>query len=166
MPELDPVFIGYSAKYGLQGAVKAYQRTKPNETPSLIVKKNGKYDILEYDHLIDLDMHNQKSDGQFIYNLANMQEYMLKSDVLLKICSDITDLNKLYRKSFRKIETYDEEEECTVQPDNANGYQFELYINSFFQFCDVGKFGVLMQEKNQKLASASDVESVRNHIYS
>ena len=57
-----------------------------------------------------------------MYNLADMQEYLLKSDVLLRICADIQDLNKLYRKSFKKIETYDEEEECTVKPDNANGY--------------------------------------------
>jgi hypothetical protein len=29
--------------------VKAYERTKATETPEVIVKKNGKYDILEYD---------------------------------------------------------------------------------------------------------------------
>lgn len=89
---------------------------------------------------------------------------MLKSDVLLRICADIQDLNKLYRKSFKKIETYDEEEECTVKPDNANGYQFELYINSFFQFCDSGKFGVMQCEKVHTLKSASDVQQVKNHI--
>ena len=67
-------------------------------------------------------MHSLKQDNKFVYNLADMQEYLLKSDVLLRICADIQDLNKLYRKSFKKIETYDEEEECTVIPDNANGY--------------------------------------------
>ena len=105
-----------------------------------------------------------KDNNKFVYNLANMQEYILKTDVLLRICADIGDLNKLYRKSFKKIETYDEEEECTVKPDNANGYQFELYINSFFQFCDPGKFGVLKCEKTQNLNSASDVKEVRNQI--
>lgn len=87
---------------------------------------------------------------------------MLKTDVLLRICADISDLNKLYRKSFKKIETYDEEEECTVKPDNANGYQFELYINSFFQFCDSGKFGVIKSEKIHSLNSASDVVEVKS----
>ena len=93
-----------------------------------------------------------------------MQEYLLKSDVLLRICADIQDLNKLYRKSFKKIETYDEEEECTVKPDNANGYKFELYINSFFQFCDESKFGVIKQEKVPTLKSASDIPQVKSHI--
>lgn len=46
---LDPVFVGYSSQKGLQGCVKAYERTKASETPSVIVKKNGKYDILDYD---------------------------------------------------------------------------------------------------------------------
>lgn len=81
-----------------------------------------------------------------------MHDYLLKSDILLKLCCDISDLNKLYRKSFKKIETYDEEEECTVTPDACNGYQFELYINSFFQFCDSNKFGVLMVDKSDEYA--------------
>jgi UDP-N-acetylglucosamine pyrophosphorylase len=69
--------------------VKAYERSKASETPSVIVKKNGKYDILDYDQLIDNDMHSWKQDNKFVYNLADMQEYMLKTDVLLRICADI-----------------------------------------------------------------------------
>ena len=81
-----------------------------------------------------------------------MHDYLLKTDTLLKLCSDISDLNKMYRKSFKKIETYDEEEECTVKPETCNGYQFELYINSFFQICDSNKFGILMVDKQDEYA--------------
>lgn len=87
-----------------------------------------------------------------MYNLADTEDYLLKSDILLNLCSDINDLNKLYRKSFKKIETYDEEEECTVTPDACNGYTFELYINSFFQFCESNRFGVLVIDKSEEFA--------------
>jgi hypothetical protein len=59
-------------------------------------------------------MEEAKNGDSLVYNLADMHDYLLKTDTLLKICSDISDLNKMYRKSFKKIETYDEEEECTV----------------------------------------------------
>jgi UDP-N-acetylglucosamine pyrophosphorylase len=104
-------------------------------------------------------LHRKLDDGdekKLLYNLADIQDYLLKTDILLKLCSDIKDLNKLYRKSFKKIETYDEEEECTVTPDACNGYTFELYINSFFQFCDSNKFGVLMVERAEEYAPVSN----------
>ena len=96
--------------------------------------KNGKYDIMEYDELLDKDLAAKRgaSGGRLLYNIANMQNYMLKSSKLLELCKDISSLNKLYVRDFSKIETYDEEEECTVQPDHANGYKFELYVNSYF----------------------------------
>lgn len=110
-----------------------------------------------------------KSGGSLTYNLADIEDYLLKTDILLKLCSDINDLNKLYRKSFKKIETYDEEEECTVTPDACNGYTFELYINSFFQFCESNKFGVFVVDKSEEFApikNEGQVELAQYSIYS
>lgn len=98
----------------------------------MICKSGGKFDLVDHKTLIAQDLLHRKTDDKLVYNLADIQDYLLKTDILLKLCSDIKDLNKLYRKSFKKIETYDEEEECTVTPDACNGYTFELYINSFF----------------------------------
>jgi hypothetical protein len=98
----------------------------------VICKSGGKFDLVDHKTLIAQDLLHRKTDDKLVYNLADIQDYLLKTDILLKLCSDIKDLNKLYRKSFKKIETYDEEEECTVTPDACNGYTFELYINSFF----------------------------------
>lgn len=130
---LDPLFIGLAAMKGLQACLKAYNRTDPKDESTVICKSGGKFDLVDAETLKNQGLLETKSDvDKLLYNLADMEDYLLKTDILLKLCSDINDLNKLYRKSFKKIETYDEEEECTVTPETCNGYTFELYINSFF----------------------------------
>lgn len=48
------------------------------------------------------------------YNFASMNEYLLETSKLLELCKDEEAFNKLYSREFRKIETYDEEEEDTI----------------------------------------------------
>ena len=112
---LDPYFIGYSKLNNLEACLKCFERTNPSEEISVVCVKNGKYDIMEYDELLDKDLAAKEgAEGRLLFNLGNMQNYMLKSSKLLELCKDIGSLNKLYVRGFSKIETYDEEEECTV----------------------------------------------------
>ena len=62
-----------------------------------------------------------------------MENYLFKADKLIAFCDTPQKLNKLYLKQFAKISTYDEEEECTIEPTHANGYTFELNINSYLR---------------------------------
>ena len=74
--------------------------------------------MIEYKDLLRLNLSNKKvceSSVKLLYNLANLENYLFRSEKLVSICEDIASLNKLYIRQFKKIDTYDEEEECTVQ---------------------------------------------------
>mmetsp|Transcript_31781 Transcript_31781/g.48787 ORF Transcript_31781/g.48787 Transcript_31781/m.48787 type:complete len:226 (+) Transcript_31781:1365-2042(+) len=158
---LDPLQIGYSKSNNLEACLKCFERENPSEEVSVVVKKNEKYDLMEYDELLEKELTAKESGGGALeYNLANMEQYVLSAARLLELCKDITSLNKLYVREFSKIESYDEEEECTVQPEHANGYKFELYINSFFQFCPHQALGVLKVNREGEFCCLREEEDL------
>lgn len=166
---LDPYMIGYTKKHNLEGSLKAFTRVNPSDELSVICQTNDKYDILEYDELLNKNLSDKRdANGNLVYNLANMENYILKTKILLKLASNMDDLNKLYQKSFKKIPTYDEEEEKTVEPESANGYKFELAIGKYFQMCDQKKLKILLVEQKDEYAclkTDEDVDECKDAIF-
>ena len=52
--------------------------------------------------------------------------------------ADAGRLNQLYTRTFSKIPIFDEEEDCTVEPDQENGYVFSLELEKFYQYLQDG----------------------------
>lgn len=52
--------------------------------------------------------------------------------------SDGGRLNQLYTRKFSKIPIFDEEEDCTVEPEKENGYVFSLDLEKFYQYLQDG----------------------------
>ena len=153
--------IGYTKKHNLEGTLKAFTRVNPSDELSVICQQNGKYDILEYDELLNRNLSDKKdANGKLVYNLANMENYILRTKNLLRLASNVDDLNKLYQKNFKKIAAYDEEEEKTVEPDQANGYKFELAIGKYFQMCNQDKLKILLVDQKDEYACLKTDEDV------
>lgn len=50
---LDPVFIGYTVKHNFEATMKSCVKRDAKEPVGVIVKKNGKYEVVEYSELSD-----------------------------------------------------------------------------------------------------------------
>lgn len=53
---------------------------------------------------------------------------ILHVPTLVSMCETKDNLNLLFNRTFDKIPVFDEEEDCQIVPDRANGYKFTLDI--------------------------------------
>ena len=153
---LDPTHIGFTELHNFDASLKCCVKSSPDEKVGVVLKKNGKYDIVEYSE-ISQEMAAQQTkdkDGndKLVYELGSILMFMLSSKKLLNLCQDTASLNKLYHVAFKKIEQYDPEQEKAVKPDKENGYKFELFLHNFLPFCDDGKFGALKVQREDEFA--------------
>ena len=87
--------IGYTKKHNLEGTLKAFTRMNPSDELSVICQQNGKYDILEYDELLNRNLSDKRdANGNLVYNLADMENYILRTKNLLKLASNMDDLTQ------------------------------------------------------------------------
>ena len=100
---LDPLQIGFMAARGLEASLKCCTKRDPAEKVGVVLKKNGKYDIVEYSELSEEQASRQ--DGDLLYfDLGSILIFMLSTKKLLALCKDSKTLNQLYHKAFKKIE--------------------------------------------------------------
>lgn len=63
---------------------------------------------------------------------------ILHTGSLISMCENKENLNLLFNRTFEKIPIFDEEEDCQVMPERANGYKFTLEIQKFYQYIQFG----------------------------
>jgi len=102
------MFIGFACHNKLEAAMKSCIKNNSKEAVGVVVKRNGKYDIIEYSELTkeDAEAVNEKT-GELKYNLGNILVFLLKTDKLIDLCENNDQLNKLYHKAFKKVPYYD-----------------------------------------------------------
>lgn len=105
---LDPVYIGFAVDKNLQAAMKSCIKRDAKEPVGVVVKKNGKYDIVEYSEISEEDANAVNPDtGELKFNLGNILIFILKADKLLELCNNTETLNKLYHKAHKKVPFWD-----------------------------------------------------------
>ena len=142
--------------------MKSCIKRDAKEPVGVVVKKNGKYDIVEYSEISEKDVNavDENEAGELKFNLGNILNFMLKADKLLELANDVDTMNKLYHKAFKRIPYWDENENQQVKPEKPNGYKFELFIHNFVPFCDLGKFGVLKVPREDEFAPVKNADGV------
>ena len=153
---MDPLQVGFTAIKNLDATLKTCAKASPDEKVGVVVKNNGKYDIVEYSELSDADANRRDENGNLYLELGNILIFMLSSKKLIELSSDTKTLNKLYHKAYKKIEQWDVGAGKAVKPDVENGYKFELFLHNFLPFCADGKFGAL------KVIRAEEFGPVKN----
>jgi UDP-N-acetylglucosamine/UDP-N-acetylgalactosamine diphosphorylase len=153
---MDPLQVGFTAIKNLDATLKTCAKASPDEKVGVVVKNNGKYDIVEYSELSDADANRRDENGNLYLELGNILIFMLSSKKLIELSSDTKTLNKLYHKAYKKIEQWDAGAGKAVKPDVENGYKFELFLHNFLPFCADGKFGAL------KVIRAEEFGPVKN----
>jgi UDP-N-acetylglucosamine/UDP-N-acetylgalactosamine diphosphorylase len=139
--------------------MKSCVKRDAKEPVGVVVKKDGKYDIVEYSELSDADANRlDPKTKELKFNLGNILIFILKADKLLELCNNTQTLNKLYHKAFKKVGYWDFNSMELVKPTEPNAYKFELFIHNFLPFCDAGKFGVMKVIREEEFAPVKNAE--------
>lgn len=72
--------------------MKSCVKRDAKEPVGVIVKKNGKYEVVEYSELSD-EQANEMESGELKYRLGNILVFMLKTDKLLELCNNSETMN-------------------------------------------------------------------------
>jgi UDP-N-acetylglucosamine/UDP-N-acetylgalactosamine diphosphorylase len=88
--------------------MKSCVKRDAKEPVGVVLKRNGKYDIVEYSEISEADAAaKDDKTGELKYNLGNILIFILKSDKLIELSNNLETLNKLYHKAYKKIPHFD-----------------------------------------------------------
>ena len=92
---LDPVFVGFTVAKNLDASMKSCVKRDAKEPVGVLVKRAGnKYDIIEYSEFSEADASAINPEtGELKYNLGNILVFILKSEKLLELASNIDTMN-------------------------------------------------------------------------
>lgn len=156
---LDPTYIGFAVKNNLQAVMKSCVKRDAKEPVGVIVKKDGKYDVVEYSELSEADANRlDPKTKELKFNLGNILIFVMRADKLLELCNNADTLNKLYHKAHKKVAYWDFQSMELVKPSTPNAYKFELFIHNFLPFCDAGRFGVMRVVREEEFAPVKNAE--------
>jgi UDP-N-acetylglucosamine/UDP-N-acetylgalactosamine diphosphorylase len=109
---LDPIYVGFAQKKGLQAAMKSCVKRDAKELVGVVVKKvkgaSSHYDIVEYSEISEADASAvDPTTGELRLNLGNILVFLFKTDMLLNLCKNTETLNSLYHKALKKVPFWD-----------------------------------------------------------
>ncbi|MGM5481402.1 MAG: UTP--glucose-1-phosphate uridylyltransferase [Nanobdellota archaeon] len=120
----DPLFLGYHIQNNAEFSTKVVEKTDPEEKVGLVVKKDGKTDMVEYIDLSKEMAEERTSDGRLKYNAANIAMHVINTELIEHIQSN----NKLSFHIQNKKVPYITEDGVKVTPEEKNGYKFERLV--------------------------------------
>lgn len=98
------------------------------------------------------------SDGSMKYDLGYILVLLISSHELLKLTKE-GKLNSLYHRAEKKTDCFNTAMKKEQQ--NKDSYKFELFLHSFLQFIDPGKFGVLKVNRESEFAPIKNANAAK-----
>ncbi|EMR09903.1 hypothetical protein PNEG_01663 [Pneumocystis murina B123] len=138
----DPIFIGFSIERDLDVSTKVVRKHKASEKVGLVVLKNGKPSIIEYNE-IDTKISEalDESSNLLKFRLANIANHYFNIRFLFKISAYESKLP--YHISKKKVPFYDIQSKKTIVPETSNAIKLEKFIFDVFSEVSLNKFGCL-----------------------
>ncbi|KTW26017.1 hypothetical protein T552_03287 [Pneumocystis carinii B80] len=138
----DPIFIGFSIERDLDVSTKVVRKHKASEKVGLVVLKNGKPSIIEYNE-IDTKISEtlDESSNLLKFRLGNIANHYFNRRFLSKIIEFESKLP--YHISEKKVPFYDNESKKTIIPETQNAIKLEKFIFDVFSEVSLNKFGCL-----------------------
>ncbi len=123
----DPAFVGAAIDAGNPCAIKVVPKLTADEKVGVPCLCNGKPAILEYTEIGEDRARKVDSEGQLVFDGANIGNYLLD----LKALQELLNQPLEYHLAHKKINHYQDGEIKIA--DIANGYKFELFIFDIFK---------------------------------
>lgn len=153
---VDPLFLGNHIHNGAQMSTKVVEKTYPEEKVGLVVKKDGKTDMVEYMDLSSEMANERTEDGRLKYNAANIAMHVINTALIEKV----QDQDLLpYHIANKKVPFIDENGE-PVDPESKNGYKFERLVFDILPLTENSvTFMVRREEEFAPIKNASGKDS-------
>ncbi len=121
----DPVFIGYHAQEKAEMSSKVVPKKHPFEKVGVLGIIDSKLAVIEYSDLSDDEMKAINSDGSLKYDGGNIAIHILNLNFVEEMVTG--KLRLPYHMAHKKIPCLNENGQL-VEPEEPNGYKFEMFI--------------------------------------
>lgn len=129
------------------------------EKVGVIGTKNGKYNIVEYSEFPPSMAGECLADGTLKFNHGQILVFVVRVDLLLKLCSGAPgESNALYHRAHKKITHANPDTWEQIVPASENGWKFELFVHGFLPMVDSGKLGVLEVDRETEFAPVKNAD--------
>ncbi|XP_067053558.1 UDP-N-acetylhexosamine pyrophosphorylase-like [Acropora muricata] len=155
----DPVFIGFCIDKSAECGAKVVQKTLPEEKVGVVVKREGKYQVVEYSEISKelTEMKDPLSPDKLLYRAGNICNHFFTLDFLERVVRDCEKSLK-FHSAKKKIPFVDENGK-RIKPNEPNGIKLEKFVFDVFEFTDkLAVLEVAREEEFSPLKNAKGTE--------
>lgn len=154
----DPVFVGATLDSGCVSGAKVVRKADPNEKVGVLCLEDGRPSIVEYYEMTDEIINSREPNGDLSYNFGVILNYLFRVDKLEKIMNEKMPVHVVEKKiPYRAADgTY-------VNPEEPNGYKFELLVLDMIHLLDdCLSFEVVRDYEFAPIKNKTGVDSVES----
>ncbi len=127
----DPVFLGYHVQQKAEMSSKVLAKRDPYEKLGVVGYRNGKLSVIEYSDLSKEEMEAKTPDGRLKFNAGSIAIHNINRTFIKNLTNG--NLVMPYHRAHKKI-PYIDEAGNRINPGEANGNKFEMFIFDALQY--------------------------------
>lgn len=154
----DPVFVGATLDSGCVSGAKVVRKADPNEKVGVLCLEDGRPSIVEYYEMTDEIINSREPNGDLSYNFGVILNYLFRVDKLEKIMNEKMPVHVVEKKI-----PYMAADGTYVNPEEPNGYKFELLVLDMIHLLDdCLSFEVVRDYEFAPIKNKTGVDSVES----
>jgi len=131
----DPRFIGFCIHKKAEAGNKVVEKELPSESVGVVVKIDGKVQVVEYSEISEENSQRRAPDGRLTFRAGNICNHFFTRTFLQKVCSEFE--SKLpHHVAKKKIPFVTLDKGEVIKPEKPNGIKLEKFVFDVFQFTD------------------------------
>ncbi len=149
----DTILLGMAIDKNVQIASKSVVKANPHERVGVFCKMNGHPKVIEYSELPEKMAEQVDTNGELRYGESHIMCNLFTIDAIEKISKEPL----IYHSAFKK-NSYINEDEQEVIPNEPNSYKFESFIFDGFELFD--DIAILRGKREDDFAPVKNKEGV------
>ena len=149
----DTTLLGLAIDKKVEIASKSVVKANPHERVGVFCKMNGHPKVIEYSELPEEMAEEVDNNGELKYGESHIMCNLFTIDAVEKISKEPL----IYHSAFKK-NSYIDEEDKEVIPDEPNSYKFEAFIFDSFELFD--DIAILRGKREDDFAPVKNKEGV------
>lgn len=164
----DAALVGFHHRQQLDITIKCITRKEPEEKVGILIRNQGKVEVIEYSELPDIERYALNSNGGLKHPCANISLFCFSLDFIHKIQRQGSNIQIPLHKAF-KATKYLSDEGVTLMAKEPMAWKFEKFIFDVLPFAERVKALVYPREvcfaPLKNMQGADSVETVRNALH-
>lgn len=147
----DPVFVGMHLKRMADISVKVCAKRDPNEGLGVVVRRNGRWGMVEYTELTEAQKSARRPDGTLVLQYGSVAIHIFT----LEFLRHEARIGLPLHRAHKKVPACNAQGR-TIKPAQPNAYKFERFI--FDVLPDAGEVLVLEFDREDEFAPVKNAE--------